>query len=146
MSEKGSIFARLSTAGGTMPVEGAKVTIIYGSQPGNMNMEFDAGNNANINNQVNVQYFTTDASGITGELQVDTPDREESLIPGNGGILPFATVSIRADHPQYQSVLVEGVQVFSGRSSLQQINMIPLPDVSTPINSLIIITVPPQNL
>ncbi|MBR5229099.1 MAG: hypothetical protein IKV96_04615 [Firmicutes bacterium] len=130
MSERGSIYAQLSAAGGTIPIEGAKVAIIY----------------EDAESQPKVQYFTTDASGITGELQIDTPDSEESLSPGNGGVPPFATLSVRAEHPQFQSVLVEGVQVFSGRNSIQSINMIPLSASSLPSDNLKILVVPPQNL
>ena len=130
MAEKGKVFVRLSTAGGTSPVEGAKVTFIYTDE----------------NGQPQVRYQTTDASGLTDTVQIDTPDTSESLSPGNGGTVPFSTVTIRAEAPQYESVLVEGVQVFSGKISLQQIDMIPMPEDPAPQDMLIVINVPPQNL
>ena len=130
MSERGQVFAQLSAAGGTIPVEGAKVTFIYGDSQ----------------NPTNVRYFTTDGSGITGELDVETPDAADSLSPGNGGVAPFAVLSIRAEHPQYQSVIVEGVQVFAGENSIQRIDMIPLAVTTVPASNLIILNVPPQNL
>jgi len=130
MAEKGSVIVRLSAAGGTSPVAGAKVTIIYTDE----------------NGQTQVEYMTTDASGLTGAVQIPAPAAADSLSPGNGGVAPFAVVTVRAEQPQFESVLVEGVQVFAGKISLQQINMIPLPADPTPQDMLVIKNVPPQNL
>lgn len=67
----------------------------------------------------------SDASGNTAPVTLQTPSREESLQAGNP--TPYRIISIMADRPGYARVIVDGVQVFDGIVTNQNLLMIPLP-------------------
>ena len=83
----------------------------------------------------------TDESGLTQPAEFPTSAREDSQQPEN--VKPYRTVNIIADHPGFVPVRVEGVQVFAGIQTLQNIAMLPLPPGFVGNN---IIKIPDQNL
>ena len=68
--------------------------------------------------------LTTDMSGKTERLELPAPSRELSESPGN--IKPYATYTISAEKDGYYPVTNTGVPVFSGITSIQPIEMLPL--------------------
>lgn len=67
----------------------------------------------------------TDQSGLTSPVLVDTPDLSQSLSPG-AALPPYSTILIRVEYPGYSSLLVEGVQIFPGVETVQNLQLRPL--------------------
>lgn len=67
-----------------------------------------------------------DSSGETDEISIDTVDKSLSTEKGNDK--PFKTVNVYVESEGYYDVLIRGVQIFSGELSLQEVQMIPLPN------------------
>ena len=87
----------------------------------------------------------TDKSGKTNAIEIDTPDVEYSLSPGNENI-PFTSVDVRVDHPETYTVIVKNVQVFSGQTSISNVMLLPLPENPSPDERQKIYIITPQNL
>lgn len=86
----------------------------------------------------------TDEQGQTMVIPVMTPDSSLSQYQGNTD--PFTTVSIRIDHPDFRTYLVNGVQVFGGQVSIQEAFLLPV-DRNVPADSRAErFDVPKQNL
>lgn len=70
----------------------------------------------------------TDESGETEVLPVETPPTDNSLSPG---MAPgYALVNIEVNASGYYAVAAQNVPIFPGITSAQNVNMIPLPDLS----------------
>ena len=86
----------------------------------------------------------TDENGKTEVVSIDAPDISNSLSPDT--ILPaFRTVSVFAKKDGYFNLLINGVQIFADRTSIQNIMMFPLPENYSGINTEVV-EIPPQNL
>lgn len=70
----------------------------------------------------------TDRSGRIDPIPIPVPDREESLSP-NPPERPFATVNITARLKDYEQIFVDDVQVFSGVTTDQDLELIPLSEL-----------------
>ena len=67
----------------------------------------------------------TDRSGSTRPVDIPTPLLEDSIQPGHG-TPPYAVCDVWAEHPGYAMLLVEGVQIFDGVDTLQEMELSPL--------------------
>lgn len=129
MASTGYIVANVYTAREVVPISGASVMIIR----------------KNEGKDELVGFRMTDRDGKTEVIEVDTPDSELSMEPGNGS--PFSVFNIMIEHPMYYPVLVRDAQVFGGQITQQNVEMIPLADnPAPPKNNIEDITVTPQNL
>ncbi len=70
----------------------------------------------------------TDANGFTDTIDLEAPPQELSLSPGNEQ--PYSAYNVLVDCPGYYGVIINGVQVFSGRTTWQQVELLPLPEFS----------------
>ena len=70
----------------------------------------------------------TDRSGRIEPIPIPVPDLEESLSP-NPPERPFATVNITARLKDYEQIYVDDVQVFSGVTTDQDLELIPLSEL-----------------
>ena len=70
----------------------------------------------------------TDRSGRIEPIPVPVPDLEDSLSP-NPPERPFATVNITARLKDYEQIFVDDVQVFSGVTTDQDLELIPLSEL-----------------
>ena len=86
----------------------------------------------------------TDANGRTTPVQVETPDASASV--SRGTVTPFAVCDIWAESPGYELLVVENVQIFAGTQTLQELELIPLPEQSATLLPEDPVNVPPQNL
>ena len=86
----------------------------------------------------------TDESGNTERIAVQTPDLSASQAPAQE--TPFSTVDVTAEHPLYERIVVENVQVFPNTVTRQDLQMIPLNEMPEAWNQTEIFDVPPQNL
>lgn len=105
---RGFIKVELFTAREVVPVSGGNIFILKSTS-----VEFDKG-----------RILTTDSSGITKILEVDTPDIELSKNKDSEQI-PYSVYDLYVRATGYKDAVVEGVQVFPNEVSIQQVEMIP---------------------
>lgn len=126
-SSYGTLLTRVYTSRGQLPIEDAAVSIIQHSEDGQGHL-------------INVQ--TSDSSGNTQPTILETPALQNSL--SSGQETPFASCDIWAEHPGYQLLLVQNVQIFPGVISIQDLPMIPLAEtLGQPADR---VDISPQNL
>ena len=70
----------------------------------------------------------TDRSGRIEPIPIPVPDLEESLSP-NPPERPFSTVNITARLKDYEQIFVDDIQVFSGVTTDQDLELIPLSEL-----------------
>lgn len=87
----------------------------------------------------------TDRSGKIQPIQIPVPDRSESLSP-NPPEIPFTTVNLYARKKGYEQIENEGLQVFAGTVTNQNLEMIPLSELPGQWDKSEIFFTPPQNL
>ena len=87
----------------------------------------------------------TDKSGRIKPVKVQVPDMADSLTPDFAG-RPFSTVTVRAQHPLYERIEVDQVQLFAGVTTIQPLEMIPMALYPDKMDRIEYFTVPPQNL
>ncbi len=104
----GYLVVNVSTARGAIPLAGATVTVMY-----------DESDNTSI-----FQTMTTGGDGKTDKISLPAPPRNLSESPGN--IKPYATYTVSVDKEGYYTVTDTSVPVFSGITSIQPIEMLPL--------------------
>lgn len=88
----------------------------------------------------------TNRSGfLDGPIEIDVPDLSSSQTP-NTGVIPFAVVNLYARIANYEAIEIKNLQVFSGVTTLQNLEFIPLSELPDNWNKLEIFNTPPQNL
>lgn len=127
MSQTGTLIVQVSAARQTLPVEGAAVSVT--SRNGERSL---------------VAFRLTDRSGRTPAIPLPAPDESESLHPAPA--LPYSVYDVKIAHPGYFTVDVENVQIFAGNESLEQADLIPLPDLPGLKKRDITYDIPPQDL
>lgn len=70
--------------------------------------------------------LVTGEDGETDPLEIPAPPASNSLSPG--GETPYSLVNVEIYADGYYSVMLMGVPIYSGISSTQTVNMIPLPE------------------
>lgn len=88
--------------------------------------------------------LVTDRDGRTETIELEAPDVKNSLSPDS--MLPaFRSVSVFCTKPGYFNLLINGVQVFAGRTSVQATMMLPVPE-NYEGDTTEVLEIPPQNL
>lgn len=87
----------------------------------------------------------TDKSGRIKPIRVEVPVAADSRNPDYEG-QPFTTVVVRAQHPQYEQIRVNQVQIFDGITTMQPLEMVPIPIYPSQLDRTEVFDVPPQNL
>lgn len=112
MQATGTLTVRVYTSQAQIPIEGATVVV---TAPGK-------GEKLRL---LSIQ--TTDSSGMVRAIQIDAPALGESTSPnGAGEPEPFAVCDVWAEHPSYAMLRVEGVQIFPGVETVQDMELLPL--------------------
>ncbi len=104
----GYLVVNTSTARGAIPLEGVSITVFDNDTPGNPIMAA----------------VTTDNSGKSPRIALPAPDRSLSMQPGSSK--PFASYLVIAEKEGYYPVSYNGVPVFSGVTSIQPVELLPL--------------------
>lgn len=86
----------------------------------------------------------TDSSGITEPLIIPTPEPAVSLTPG-AALKPYAAVDIQVHYPGFNRILAEGVQVFPGVETVQNLQLQPIA-YAPELSDRVISPEPEQNL
>ena len=107
MPANGNLLVRVYTSAAQLPVEDAAVTVTQPTENGTKLLA------ARV----------TDESGQIEPVVLPAPEPEASLTPEHEH--PFTAVDVTVDHPDYERVLVENVQIFPGVKALQNIELIP---------------------
>lgn len=115
MASHGTLAVRVFTARAQIPLEGATVAVTR-KQPGHK--------------PVLLSIQTADENGAIVPVPLPAPAAAESERPGNNA--PFAVCDVWAEHPNYELLVVEDVQVFAGVETLQEMALIPLPEHLAP--------------
>lgn len=108
MTENGTLTVRTYTSSAQLPIEGAVVTV---TQPTDNGTRLLASR-------------ITDRSGNIAPISIATPERSQSLSAGTSA--PFTQVDITVDFPDYERILVENAQIFSGVVTQQELELIPI--------------------
>ncbi len=124
LSSQGSVIARVYTSDAYIPLPNAPVVFSTVDPDGGKTL---------------LAIRTTDSSGLTTPVSVETPDVDQSLSPGLS-LKPYASISVQVSYPGFQSIQAEGVQVFPGVETIQGLQMQPI----TPTQSDAPMITPPQ--
>lgn len=108
MPENGYLSVRVFVSEAELPVEGVAITVTQPTENGTRLLA------ARL----------TDESGRIPQITIPAPARTESQSPGVQK--PWTSVDITADHPDYERIVVENVQIFAGIQTEQELALIPL--------------------
>lgn len=132
MQATGTLTVRVYTSQAQIPVEGATVVVTAPGKNGKMKL-------------LSVQ--ATDRSGEIRPITIPAPEREESTSPNDAGApQPFAVCNVWAEHPGYAMLETEGVQIFPGVQTVQEVELLPLPWGQSSLQNLDVREIPPQSL
>ena len=88
----------------------------------------------------------TNRSGqLDTPIAIDVPDLSASQSP-NTGVIPYALVNLYARLGDYEAIEIENLQIFPDRTTVQNLEMIPLSELPNAWNKLEVFDTPPQNL
>jgi len=110
MAQSGSLGVQVYVSRAQIPIAGATVVITQRAGNGKQKV---------------LSLQETDRNGNIRTVSVPTPPTGDSTQP-SGGDPPFTSCDIWIEHPMYELLLVEGVQIFPGVESLQQAELTPL--------------------
>jgi len=111
MQPTGKLIVKVFATQAQLPLEGATVVVTTRAENG----KFDL---------VSVQ--KTDRSGLTAPIELPTPAVLDSTAENEGRKTPFALCDVWAEHPGYLVLRVEGVQIFPGIVTWQEMELLPL--------------------
>ena len=111
MDDIGTLIIRVYTSRAQIPISGATVVVTHEGKGGRREL---------------LSLQVTDSSGAILPLQISTPLLGESTAPHTDGPVPFAICSVWAEHPGYAMLQVDGVQIFPGVETTQDMELIPL--------------------
>jgi len=129
MDGSGRLHVRVYTSQAQIPVAGATVAVTGAGKSGKRRL-------------FSIQ--KTDQSGEIKRILVDTPDKEGSITPGTER--PYTVVDVWAEHPGFAALVVEGVQIFPGIDTVQDMELIPLEEGRSSLNTTQVRLIPEQTL
>ena len=103
---QGSLRVNVTADIGLIPIPNADITISYTGEPDSI-----------------VKTLTTDSSGQTETVPLETPPLDYSLTPNSP--MPYAEYTLQVTAPGYEPVTVSGIEVLPGVTALQTVRMIP---------------------
>ena len=128
----GTLTVRVYTSQAQIPIAGATVVVTAPGKSGKRKL-------------LSVQ--STDRSGEVRTISIPTPELGESTSPHQqGGEAPFAVCNVWAEHPGYTMLEAEGVQIFPGVETVQDMELIPLPRGQNSLQHLDVREITPQSL
>lgn len=108
MQDTGRLIFRVYTSDADIPVEGATVLIRQQEPPGRL-----------------LGVRVTNSSGETDPVELKTPGRSLSQTPEHT-VQPWTGLSVMVEHPEYERVTLQGLQVFPGIETIQTVRLLPL--------------------
>lgn len=129
----GSIQIYTSAAGQAAPLAGAALTVLD-------------------ENGATLTHLTTDADGFAEAAGLPAPDASYSLDEANDTVRPYALYSIEAALDGWQTVVLDGVQVFDGQQTVARLSLLPVGGVPSAARAAggeadpDVVTIPPHTL
>ncbi len=111
MTSEGKLRVRVYASQAELPLEGTTVIVTQQGGMGKYRL-------------LSVQ--ATDSSGLIQPVDIPTPAVGESTHPIYGEEQVYALCSVWAEHPGYVMLQVNGVQIFPGVETVQEMELIPL--------------------
>ena len=108
LASTGSIIVNAYTSNAQIPVEGTTVLFRQQNPPYSM-----------------LGLRITDSSGKTEPLTVDTVDPMLSQSPAPPQ-RPWTGLILQVEHPEYERVVLDGVQIFPGIITVQDVSLLPM--------------------
>ena len=128
MAADGYLTVRTYTSAAQLPVVGATVSVTEQGE-----------NGARL-----IATRITDRSGRTTPIKISTPNRSESLTPGQA--VPFTKVNITVEKVGFDRVLIENAQLFAGITSELNVDMLPRGENPDSFNMTELVDVTQQEL
>ena len=131
MANVGKLVVRVYTSQAEPPLEGATVVVTQEGARGKHRLP-------------SVQ--VTDSSGLSRPVEIPTPAAGESTQPNGGTAAGFALCNVWAEQPGYAMLQVEGVQIFPGVETMQDMELIPLAEGQSSLQQRSVRQISAQNL
>ena len=128
--QTGTLHVRVYTSQAEIPVPGAAVIVASRGTDGKYQL---------------ISLQETDDSGNIKPVKVDAPPASESIEPEQME-QPFAAVDVWVEHPGYEVMWLEQVQVFAGQQTQQNVELNPLVAGESWTERTDVRPIPPQNL
>ena len=128
--QTGTLHVRVYTSQAEIPVPGAAVIVATRGADGKYQL---------------ISLQETDNSGNIEPVKVDAPPVSESIEPEQVE-QPFAAVDVWVEHPRYEVMWLEQVQVFAGQQTQQNVELNPLVAGESWTERTDVRPIPPQNL
>lgn len=133
MQATGTLSVRVYTSQAQIPLEGATVVVAAPGAEGRYQL---------------LSLQNTDSSGLIRPVTINAPALGESTSPGGlpGDGAPFALCDVWAEQPGYVMLQMEDVQIFPGVETVQNMELIPLPQGQCSLQQRDVWDIPAQNL
>lgn len=102
--DKGTLQVHLFNQSNGNPIEGAKIAVSYTGNPSQT-----------------LEEVTTDDSGNTETITLDTPPLEYSMEPNENQ--PYAEYTIQVQAPGYRDITISAIDVLPGEKAVQEVEM-----------------------
>ncbi len=109
MPTQGYLIVHAYTSNAQIPIEGVTIAVTQRQADGSVEL---------------LALRLTDESGRIEPIVIETPPFAASQAPSTDP--PFAIVSLTADHPQFERIVAEEIQIFPGTTTDQNLQLIPL--------------------
>lgn len=129
MASIGTLITRVYTSRAEIPIQGATVAVTQKSTNGRHQL---------------LATRLSNSSGKTTPIQINTPNLSAGLSPGNQ--TPFTLVDLWVEAPGYEIITIQDIQVFPGVETVQELELIPLPEMAIPGSRSEQVQITPQNL
>ena len=117
--DKGQLLINIRSLNGEIPIENASITLSYTGQPASA-----------------LETLSTNSSGQTEAVTLDTPPLEYSMQPGQNQ--PYAEYTIQVSAEGYKPVTVSGIELLPMEEAVQSVTMIPLAEARQTSESIVI--------
>lgn len=117
--DTGQLLISIHSLTGQVPIEGATVRLSYTGQPDSV-----------------LETLSTDSSGQTDTVTLDTPPLEYSMEPEQNQ--PYSEYTIQVTAPGYEPVNVSGIELLSGEEALQDVVLTPLEETNEASERIVI--------
>ena len=107
LTPTGTIQFRVFTSRANIPIEGATVIVRKQDAPYEL-----------------LGILVTDGSGQTPVLTIPAKDAALGQTPGSA-VKPWIGLKVYIEHPQYEEVILDGVQLFPGVLTVQTVQLLP---------------------
>ena len=111
MQQTGKLVVRVYATAAQLPLEGATVVVTARNESG----KFDL---------LSIQ--KTDRSGLTVPMEIAAPRTADSTQQNTSGGMPYVSWDVWAEHPGFVVMRVDGVQIFPGVVTRQDMELLPL--------------------